>query len=133
MPHAGGWCARDARFIDARLPEERHDRQESPIARAPDPDAIGIDEAQRLQVFDAAVQILHVEAAVVEANRIAKFPAVAPALMEIDVEQDVAVLREVLVEPPRGMRDPSTPLIPDRVVVDGTEDRRVFPAFVEIG
>ena len=132
MPHARGWCARDARFIDARLPEERHDRQESPIARAPDPDAIGIDEAQRLQVFDAAVQILHVDAAVVEANRIAKLPAVSPALMEIDVEEHEPLLREILVEAPRRMRRAPAPLVPHGVVVDGAEDGGILPARVEI-
>jgi hypothetical protein len=125
MPHVRRRRPGDARRVHPRLREERHRRQQPAVAAAPHADTRRIGDALVDQISRAAVQILDVDAAVIEPDPPAERLAPPRAAADVDGEEDVSLLQEELIQAPRGVRGTPAPLVAHRVRVDRPENRRV--------
>src|SRR5699024_6980522 len=100
VPYIGGWRTGNPCSIEPGLFEQRHQRHETAIARAPDSDSIRIDHALVHQIADTAFQVIDISDAVTREQALTEFLALAPAAGHIDVEDDIAVPRQSLVKAP---------------------------------
>src|SRR5699024_9388366 len=91
VPYIGGWRTGNPCSIEPGLFEQRHQRHETAIARAPDSDSIRIDHALVHQIADTAFQVIDISDPVTRAQARPEFPALAPAAGPVAVQDEIAV------------------------------------------